>query len=58
MVLDKNFKLITEWKIPEGKYMLDKISVGKKGLYLLSRRSNFINSNHVIQINIVNFVLD
>jgi hypothetical protein len=58
MVFDKDFKLITEWKIPEFKYILDKIGVGKKGLYLLSKRTNFINSNHVIQINIINFVLD
>jgi hypothetical protein len=58
MVFDKDFKLITEWKIPKGKYSLNNIGVGKKGLYIASTRSNFINSKHVLPINIVNFLLD
>jgi hypothetical protein len=58
MVFDKDFKLITEWKIPKSEYLINTCTIGKKGLQMIKNKPKKINSKNVWQINIINFVLD
>ena len=58
VVLDKNFKLITEWKLPKDEYINGILTVSKKGVLLINKNTKPINAKYDWQINIVNFVLD
>lgn len=58
VVLDKNFKLITEWKLPKDEYINGILTISKKGVLLINKNTKPINAKYDWQINIINFVLD
>lgn len=58
MVFDKDFRLLTEWLLPQKQFLAATACVGEKGLYILNTVPQPYSFNYEQKISIINFVAE